>query len=49
MNLSMNVRTENQEQPDGDGNDGCLPGVPHDPLADRLVHNVTELHTADED
>ena len=46
----MNARTENQEQPDGG-----LPGVPHepikgrDPLADRLVHHVTELHAADED
>ena len=51
----MNVSTENQEQTDGDGNDGGLPGVPHEPvvsgrpLAGRLIHHVTELHAADED
>ena len=44
MNLSVNVSTENQEQPDGG-----LPGVTHEPvvgrhpLADRLVHHVTAL------
>ena len=51
MNLSvMNVRTENQKQPDGG-----LSWVPREPVegrdppADRLVHHVTELYGADED
>ena len=52
MNLSVNVHTENHEQPDGVGNHGGLPGVPHEPVvsrhppADRLVHYVTELALA---
>ena len=55
MNLSVNVRTENQEQPDGDENDGGLPGVTHEPVFSRhpltgwLVHHMTELRAADED
>ena len=46
--------TENQEQTDVYGNDGGLPGDPHEPvegrepLTGRLIHHMTELHD-DED